>query len=324
VFQIVFYARPNKERRETMSYKFAILDPRTIPVAMEGNDKIFAGGEVIGIEVTVPALAARCKKNLDPQHEGGDIETAAIEAALTEELPPDGAILATVRADLDSVGAMAIFCLRREGADLKGLMVRVGMVADSDKFARGPYPGPRGIPTKENSWPTAASASESRPLAAIAAAVSDFKVPLADRVQVMKTWLLSGEEPARYREQVEKERADLITALEGGQIKTETHHNGKVAVVVSSHRAATSVGYAIAPVVVALNPEFRVQGGDPHTKFTICQYQPGYVDLVKVKEDLAGIETGWGGSPTIIGSPQGTASQLTIEQVLGVVERHLS
>ena len=96
-------------------YGYELLDPRPIPAAATANDRVFGFGvPVYGIEVTVPALAARCVYNLDPQHTGGDANLAAIEAALTEELPPMGTILATIRADLDAVGAMAIIVLREQ------------------------------------------------------------------------------------------------------------------------------------------------------------------------------------------------------------------
>ena len=39
--------------------------------------------------------------------------------------------------------------------------------------------------------------------------------------------------------------------------------------------------------------------------------------------ELAALEPGWGGSPTIGGSPQGVSSLLTTEQVVEVVARHL-
>lgn len=371
-----------------MSYKFAVLDPRSIPAATEANERVFAAGPVYGIEVTVPALAARCASNLDPQHTDGNVNQAAIEVAVafvTEynkgrpccgggwdsyycpkcdgadcppAVPSRSATLGTVRADLDSVGGMAIFSLWAKGSFPKmipdtmpagallspcsecagdGLRVhepscsvdaeasafelseRIRKVADADKFSRGPYPGPRPLPTNDNPWPEGGSAESSRPLAAIAAAVADFKVPIEQRVATMERWLLTGEEPQQYRDQVEKERLGLITALENGQIKAEVE-NG-VAVVVSTHRAATLVGYCLAPVVIALNPSFRLAGGDPHTKFTVCQYKIGHCDLKTALAELQQLETGWGGSPTIIGSPQGVASQLAIEQVVEVVVR---
>lgn len=68
----------------------------------------------------MPTLAERCMANLDPQHLGGDVATAAIQAALAmwRELPPDGATLATIRPDLDSIGAMAVLELLRQDRGL--------------------------------------------------------------------------------------------------------------------------------------------------------------------------------------------------------------
>src|SRR3989338_5967785 len=148
---LVFHPNPRRlvesgnifRRRRKMAYKFAILDPRPIPAAIEANDKVFASGPVYGVEVTVPALAKRCTFNLDPQHTGGDANRAAIEDALTTELPSEGSTLATVRADLDAIGTMAIFNLRAKGESLESAMDRINMVATADKFARGGYSGPK-------------------------------------------------------------------------------------------------------------------------------------------------------------------------------------
>jgi hypothetical protein len=304
-------------------FNFATIDPRNIPVAAEANDQLFAN-PVYGIEVTVPALAKRCAFNLDPQHTGGDANRAAIEDALTTELPAEGSTLATVRADLDAVGSMAVFNLRAKGVSLEPAMERIAMVATSDKFARGGYTGPKPLPIRDNPWiEETATAESSRQLAAIAAAVMDFKVPLADRVATMERWLLTGEEPEQYRVQVQKERLDMITALETGQIKYEMRSNGRIAVVESTHRAATSVGYSLAPVVVALNPSFKQGPGEPYKKFTICQFAGGFADIKSALNELATLEAGWGGSPTIGGSPQGVSSILTIDQVVEVVAKHL-
>jgi hypothetical protein len=304
-------------------YQFATLDLRNIPAATEANDKLFAN-PVYGIEVTVPALAKRCTFNLDPQHTGGDANRAAIEDALMAELPTEGSTLATVRADLDAVGSMAVFNLRAKGESLEPAMERIALVAAADKFARGGYPGPKPLPTRDNPWDeSSATAESSRQLAAIAAAVMDFKVPLVDRVATMEKWLLTGEEPEQYRASVEKERLDMITALETGQIKHETRSGGKIAVVESTHRAATSVGYSLAPVVVALNPSFKQGPGEPYRKFTICAFEAKFADIKSALTELATLEAGWGGSPTIGGSPQGVSSRLTIDEVVAVVEKHL-
>lgn len=139
-----------------------------------------------------------------------------------------------------------------------------------------------------------------------------------------------------------------------------------MAVVHSSHRAATSVGYMSAPVVVATNPEFRFNGSEPHTKVTIAQFEKGYLDMKALEgrlnelegvaekaaalenvlaelreeewDDLAAYEIEaewdrrvaealsapagtWGGSATILGSPQGRSTRLSEEAILDSVRR---
>lgn len=329
-------------------YKFAILDPRSTPEAKATNNKIFTSDPVWGIEVSVPGLAERCIENIDPQHSMGNVNLAAIEEVWQmpeDELPPLGVMLATVRADLDSVGAMALIVIRRKMDWTKILFStrdRINEVALADKFSRGVWSGPKPLPTRDNPWPEGESAESSQPLAAIAAAVADFKVPLEQRVAFMEEWLLTGKEPGQYRPQVEKERMDLVAALESGQIVVEyrhiwdlpegwedvsapdpSYHIGVIAVVETSHRAATMVGYALAPVVVAKNPKFRFAGGPEHVKFTVCQHEFGHCDLKGALTKLQKLEDGWGGSPTIIGSPQGVGSKLTLDQVTELVGRHL-
>lgn len=335
----------NKERWN--HYNYALLDPRNIPAATENNTKIFETGDVYGIEVTVPKLAEQCVENIDPQHTDGNINLSAIEVALTTQLPEAGSTLATVRADLDSIGAMAIMSNRVEfGLDkydpeneenyvsaIKAGFVkddekfihRLYAVAESDKFAHGGYPGPKPLPTVEKSW--LKDGNDWPETSAIGAVVADFRLPLADRVAMMGEWLSGGEVPTKYVEQVEKERLDLINALETGKICydviADKDGGADVAVVETSHRAATMVGYSLAPVVIAYNPEFKQGPGEAYKKYTICQFEDKFIDLKAVREELNELEPGWGGSPTIIGSPQGVSSQLKIEDIAVIVEKHL-
>lgn len=302
-----------------MTYRFALLDPRPIPAAETANAAVFSLGPVLGVEVTVAALAARCSLgNLDPQHAGQDASTAAIEEALVAALPPADAVLVTVRADCDAVGAMAVLCLRAEGATLgEEILARIGRVAAADKSDRGPWQ-PRPLPTAEMPWP-----AEAREYAALSAAIADFKVPVEARVAAMRAWLEAGEIPARYLGVVDAERAESARALATGEIAIRTVADGRVAVVESGHRAALGLGYCLAPVVVARNPSFKLGAGEPHVKYTCAQHGPGYADIRAAGHELAGLEAGWGGSPTIVGSPQGVSSQLTLEQVTDVIVRHL-
>lgn len=80
---------------------------------------------------------------------------------------------------------------------------------------------------------------------------------------------------------------------------------------------------ALAPVVIALNPAFQFGNTDPVRKFTVCQFKPNYVNLPAVFAELSEKEPGWGGTPTIGGSPQGVSSALSIDEVAEVVRKHL-
>lgn len=311
--------------------KFEILDPRPIEAAKVENERIFASGPVLGIEVTIPALAARCQLgNIDPQHTGGNKDLAAIEVALTAELPPADAVLATVRPDLDSVGAMAVIAMRAEGIVFNNDMYSVvDKIANFDKFARGEWPGKQPLPSRENPWPEKWAHMMPEILAA-----EDSGVPLKKRVHGIKKMIAFADSSCssaglEYHRQAKVERMKVIEALEAGQIKVDLQDY--LVVVESIHKAAINpVGYSFAPVVVALNPEFRPRADIPAVrKFTIAQYQTGYVDLKAVTAELNQLEPGtttdskWGGSPTIVGSPQGVSSVLTVDQVVAVVEKYL-
>lgn len=287
---------------------------------------------------------------------------AAIELALTWDSLDYGFDLSfvTVRPDLDSVGAMALLtgldavryiiadeyqavqnntaqwfnpCWQKE-RDIAG---RIKMVADADKFARGEWK-PRPLPSRDDPWPaTSAGASELGDLAAIAAAVADHKVPMAERVETMRRWLEFGQEPRVYREQVERERQEMIDALEQGDILIQHLEGGSLkyssrerfvrtgywpgaAVVVTTHRAATMLGYSFAPVVIAINPAFISDGDAPRRKVTICQYREGYINMGALADALNEIEPGWGGSKTIIGSPQDRGCELSLQAIVDAVE----
>lgn len=121
----------------------------------------------------------------------------------------------------------------------------------------------------------------------------------------------------------------MVAAIENGEIVIEPisiNDNSKIdlAVVESRHFFATTVGYMVAPVVVALNPEFKQGSGEPYKKFTVCAYRSEHADIKSALAELALLEPGWGGSPTIGGSPQGVSSSLNIEEVIDVVKRHIN
>ncbi len=304
----------DQESREKAfeGYEVALLDPR--PNA--DNSKVFEDKKVYGIEVTIPALAEQCVSNLDPQHTGGDHTKAAIEEALSCELPPKDAVLVTVRPDLDSFGSMAVFNMRQNDLVLnEDILDKVNRIAESDTFSKGSWSGEKELPTAENPWPE--GVTELSPLAAM---VADFKVAPKERVTTLQKWFEENEIPREYEERLKTERQDLIKAIENGDI-TVTVKDG-IALVESTHRSGIDMGYRKAPVVIAMNPKFQMQGGEPYVKYTVAQYQGGYIDLPAALSDIQKLETGWGGSLTIIGSPQGVSSELSTDQLLEIIEKY--
>jgi len=304
-------------------FQFALLDPRPIDVAKEANEKVFQNAEqgVLGIEVTIPALAERCTLgNIDPQHSEGDVSKAAIDiVAIMENLPPEKAYLATVRADLDAIGSMALIDLRRKGLVLnESVRNRIEKISEMDRFDRGEWQQ-KSFPTKENIW----AGTNGEELSLLNSLVMDFKVPVQDRVKNIEKWLEKGEMLQTYTEKTIKEREALVQALENGEIKIEVVADGKIAKVESKHQAGTMLGYAKAPVIAVSNPEFKLAGGEPHLKHTIAQYKLGYIDLKAALEELKQKEEGWGGSPTIIGSPQGVSSKLSNDEVIEIISKYL-
>lgn len=304
-------------------YAFGLLDPRPIPLAKEANEKVFSQAKngVLGIEMTLPEYLEKCNLgNIDPQHTDGDITKAAIDVAVDMPVPEKDVLMVTVRPDLDALGSMALLNLRQKGLSLNDeVLARVKMISISDTFANGEWEA-KPLPDHNNIW----AGVKNKELSAISAAVMDFKLPVNDRVKLIEEWLETGKEPSSYRDRVNKDRIDLVEMLERGDITYRTEFDGKVSLVTSTNIAGTSVGYSLSPVTAVTNPTFSFQGNTPIVKHTICQYKLGYVDLPAVLKELNEIEQGWGGSPTIIGSPQGVSSVVTQDKIAEIIGRHLT
>lgn len=188
-------------------YTFQALDPRPTPEAAAANEDILSGA-TMGVEVTIPELAGRLTHgNIDPQHAGG-LDTTAVEASLGAELPPPGTTLVTVRPDLDSVAAMAVLDLRQSGGlslppeAAAEVIARIKDIAVRDSFSRGGWPGPKPFPSPESPW--GSEGSDAPRIGALAAAIADFRVPLGERVEIMRDYLIDGRLPSAYEERVQK------------------------------------------------------------------------------------------------------------------------
>jgi hypothetical protein len=344
---------------------FKQFDPR--PQGAESNEEIFrqqcgvcshSSGEVdglncprcfatgyapvYGIEVTIPALASRCYANLDHHGPESTAETpSACEQALvlsSHELPFENWVLATVRPDADSVTAMAVIVNRQEGKVIDAELVSA--IGCFDRL------GP-------------ASGKPSPLVSAIARKACDFKLGLDARVLWVSEVLAGDGKEAEVAELISAHDRELIDARKASTVEVYTGifcqncggstnwrpgrgcgfcntcgssdiyvASVEIATVVSTHRFATNLGYEVAPVVVAMNPEMPVDPKDSskgtYAKFTVCRYDSHVpCDLPSALVDLQVMEPGWGGRGDIFGSPQGVSSSLTLEQVVDVIKRHI-
>lgn len=287
-------------------FNFIIVDPR--------NPRIPAN--TLGIEVTVPEIAAMCDLgNIDPQHgcgRGGlpfDPSEAAVEAAVRWPLPPDGATLATIRPDLDAFGAMARLALRAaEHTFSVESLDRIAAIAAADGNTATAW-APRPLPTKENPWPKGVSVDSRRELAAIAAICGHREfTDIAYRVACVAMWIAGCDEEtafracglnpseewgihdmiAEFQRRVEAERADMITALDDGRIQID--NRGPFAIVRSAHRAATSLGQYVAPIAICFHPAFQWPSGAVTPKTTTVWAVPNKAAAQRVVDALNAAE----------------------------------
>lgn len=282
------------------AYRYALLVP---------------GGPVscntFGIEVTDPTLAARCIGNLDPQHgQYASAAVSAIEAAKDMWLPRPGVTLATIRPDSDALGAMAVMAWRASGLPIReDITDRIAKIGRMDRHDRGPWPGPRALDPMEEDWPGEA-------LSALSAVCFDRTLSLSQRVGHVSGWLAMGRVSDTHLGAALAQRKALAESLSSGETRVEAAGDG-IALVTSVARGALQLGYRLAKLVLATNPCFHFPDGSRGTKHTIAAW--GGCGLEDVKSCLAGHEPGWGGSPGILGSPQGAPSKMTQDEVLTMV-----
>ena len=306
------------------TYTYGLLDPRA---GVSGENLRLLGATTLGIEVTAPDLARACGLgNVDPQHEGGvgigTPGTAAIETCLTIEPPGAGATLVTIRPDLDAFGSMALLALRHGGCRPSPAMrTRIERAARADRFDHGPWPGPRPLPATGDDL--ASVTGQDHALVAVTGAMFDGDLTARERVGLAARWLESGTEPAGYRKRWTAHAVRLLRGVDDGRIIVEPAAEGRIALVTSQLPGTLRLGYCIAPVVIAHDPGRPSTDPPALRRVVVAQYAPGHVELQEVRDALARIEQGWGGSSTLLGSPQGRSCALALPRVIKVVAQHL-
>jgi hypothetical protein len=274
----------------------------------------------LGVEVTDGPLAGRCGLgNIDPQHGfGSGAARSAIEEALTWPLPPPGATLVTLRPDADALGAMAVLNIRAYDLhESRDVAERAALIGRHDAFANGPW-APWRAARGPLSRPAAIEDVRAAPAqyAALASLAADSRHDLYQRVRDIRIWLTRGKLPTQYAQAADAFTSKLTRAWNDGEIGIECH--GGVAVVKSATPGALMLGYRFAPVVLAIS------GDALPRKVTIAQFDPAHLDMSALARRLNELEPGWGGSATIIGSPQGVGSRLGREPLLAAIQAGLS
>ena len=284
------------------------------------------GKVTLGIEITDPTLAAACDLgNIDPQHgfmllpvgiAAAPNGRAAIEVALGWPLPPSGSTLATIRLDADAAGAMAVLSLRAQGRVICD--DRMALIARSDCFDFGPWADW----IAANPPPLLGASSLSLTLhppafRALSAYIQAEGRPPDDAVEMMADWLTGGPLPAEGTQLVAEADAGAAAAWRHGDIKVSLVAEDRVALICSDYRGAVGLGYRFAPVVIAEGEVARLR------KLTVAQFATGHADFAQLSEQLAKEEAGWGGSSTILGSPQGVASNLPLDRLIVLVSDYL-
>jgi hypothetical protein len=301
-------------------YTYTRLDPPDIdPRSCIIN--VSLPSQTLGIEITDSLLASLCELgNIDPQHghaRGADVEgRAAIDTALRWPLPPPGTTLTTIRPDADSIGAMAVLSLRGDGMAFTSAMhERIDLIARSDCFDYGDWASWAAMhqPPQKGAKLLALSPhpTEFRVLAAF---IGLDPNDLPSSVSMMRDWLLTGALPPHGMAEVEETDRAAAAAWSAGQLPLLPLCDGRVAFVQSDYPGAISLGYRHAPIVIAE----RLLGGK--RKITIAQFERGHLDMKAISARLNQIEPGWGGSETILGSPQGCATSMKIEQIIDLIE----
>ena len=221
----------------------------------------------------------------------------------------------TIRPDADAFGAMAVLCLRAAGGEITPeISARIKQIADGDRAVTGPWPGVEPVPDSYSGFVDMLDADNE--YAALREACTDRDLSPEERVRLVLDWLVSGHIPSRYAQQAKRSVRIIAESWANGKTVLRPMLGGRVAFVRSPLPGALRLGYRIAPVVLSLNPDHFTPAGERLRKFTICQWGRGWADLKKLAHRLSAIEPGWGGSRTIIGSPQAGGSQLPLARIV--------
>ena len=278
------------------------------------NEELLASidaDKTLGIEITVPSLAAKCGLgNIDHHRDGDDYNTpSACEQALEWEYLDCQVV--GVLADADTLTAMAVLLAKvfqvESDADSseykvdKELVTKIGLI-DRKGLAHNPEL------LFDNRVKYIRAIAAQRNMEVTTQVYNIMLVLVGKKLTEEDLKLIEAEE----LKLIDAEKASKVTKLDD------------FVIVESSHMMATQIGYKYGDVLICINDKFPKDFKDlskgTYRKITLCkrdEYVPYNINFSKLNE----LESGWGGRPTIGGSPQGVDSKLTIDQILSCIDK---
>lgn len=298
--------------------KFSIIAPYLI------NDKLLESIDsknTLGIEVTISTLQSKCELgNIDHHRKGDDSNTpSACEQAL--DWPYLDCNVIGVLADADTLTAMAVLwskvfrhesdaCFYSENGfypDVSGYEVDKNLVYKIGLIDR------KGLASCKKD-------AEDLKVRYIRAIAAQRNMYVDDQVYKIMLVLCGKELTEKDLKLIEAEELKLIEAEKASKVTKIKDF----VIVESSHQMATQIGYKYGDILICINntfpKDFKDLSKGTYRKITLCkrdEHVPYNINF----EKLNSLENGWGGRPTIGGSPQGIDSILTINQILECIEK---
>jgi hypothetical protein len=283
---------------------------------------------IIGIEITRKEFKKYCDILIDPQHNMNRNITKLTSVEYIYNNYQDlidkmknykKVMMVTVKTDIDSIASMALLTMTNDDTfKLDGdIVLRLIAIAKSDKHGRENWKN-----RKNDNFNFDNYNIYGLPYG-VQYMCSDYKLKTVTKVKKIIEYLKTGsfDDLTKYNLLVGKNLKKSIKDTTSEIIIPE-----KLSFVTSRYRGATSKGYQDSPVVIAQNPLFSFGKGNTKlkgTKYTIAQYDEGYVNLNNVLNDILELEEDWGGSSVIIGSPQDKPSKLKKNQLIKIVKNHI-
>ena len=288
---------------------------------------------IIGVEINNPDIAIYCFLNIDPQHETNNLlnNMTALEYVYKckNEFRDllvifNKFLFITIKTDLDSVSSICLLKMiikDRLFSLTPDLILKFKNIAKSDRHGRLDY----------NQIKNRIDVDFIRdsnfnrygiPLSLIAM-IADYKLDLEQKCINMDSYLTKDtfykiKDYVNYVKDIRKKSV---------LISHEIIVPDKLIFVVSNSRGAISKGYRKCPVVIAKNFKYTFGIGINKiigTKITIAQYEDSkYINLIDLKNELNKIESGWGGSSCIIGSPQDHPTKIDNKTLINLTKKYL-